>query len=113
MLNVIRAVVDRLTAMLVTAAAQEAEAVVLARSAERQAELARQAQKLDHEGQSLAASQLRHQVTGVDATRPLLGVLPALDHWLQPDKQASQLPALPEPTPASPAKTPSRRRSRR
>jgi hypothetical protein len=74
----LRALTERLKALFATGAALELEAESLARDAERQAELLRQAQRYDTEGLHGIADHLRRQAQALSAQRSLAGVLPAV-----------------------------------
>jgi hypothetical protein len=76
----VRALTERLKALFATRAALELEAEFLARDAERQAELLRQAQRYDAEGFQGIADHLRRQTEALSAQRPLAGVLPGVAH---------------------------------
>jgi hypothetical protein len=93
MLWLFRALTDRLKAMFVADVATDFEAQLLARDAERQAELLRQAQKYE-----------------LGTARPLASVLPAIEHWQATEKclfleeDEPTVALLPAPAPAvSPA----------
>ena len=77
MFPLFRAVIDRIKAMLATAAALEGEADLLARDAERRAELFRLAERYAREGLHGTAVQLRRQAESLSLERPLAGVQPA------------------------------------
>jgi hypothetical protein len=96
MSSIVRAVLERSTALFATGAALELEAECLARNAERQAELLRLADRYAAEGLAEVAARLRRQAEEVRPERPLAGVLPALSHL----GGAAAVPAA--PTPASP-----------
>ena len=80
MIALFRALTERLKALFVTDVALDFDAELLARAAERQAELLRRADRYDSEGLSGIAGQLRRQAEAIDLQRPLAGVLPALEH---------------------------------
>ena len=80
MLALFRALVERVKALFMTAAALDLEADFVARHAERQAELLRQANRYEAEGLLGIAAHLRRQAEELDLQRPLAGVLPAIDH---------------------------------
>jgi hypothetical protein len=81
MMSLFRYVVDRLKALVATAAAAELEAEFIARDAERKAELFRRAAQYEAEGLTLVAAGLRHQAENLSIERPCAVVLPALAHW--------------------------------
>lgn len=81
MLSLFRAITDRVKAMFVTNAALEFEAELLARDAERKAELLRLADAYEKEGMTTLAEQLRRQTEGLSLQRPLASVLPSLTSW--------------------------------
>jgi len=86
-----RALTDRLKAMFIADVATDFEAQLLARAAERKAELLRQAQRYDDEGLKSIAQHVRQQAEGLDIQRPLSSVLPAIDHWREHDAQSAPL----------------------
>ena len=95
MMALFRAVIERVKALFLTTAALDLEAVFMARHAERQAELLRQANRYEEEGLLGIADHLRRQAAELDLQRPLAGVLPAIDH-LQgaPHEEAPAPPQL-------------------
>jgi hypothetical protein len=92
--------------MFVADVATDFEAQLLARDAERKAELLRQAQKYDDEGLKGVAQGLRQQTESLGTQRPLASVLPAIEHWqetqksLFPDEDKVAVALLPAPAPA-------------
>jgi hypothetical protein len=84
MLSIFRPLIERVKALFAVSAAQELEADLLLRDAERRAELLRQAERYQDEGLHGIAQHLRQQAEQVSVQRPLAGVLPALAH-LQTD----------------------------
>ncbi len=80
MLSLFRTLADRLKAMFATSAALELESEFLARDAERQAELLRQAERYDGEGLHGLAGHLRQQAENLSFHKPLAAVLPAVAH---------------------------------
>jgi hypothetical protein len=103
MLNLIRAVINRLKILLATVAAQELESDCLLQHAERKAELLRQADRYADEGLTSIADELRQQAEAIHLDRPLECVLPALSHLQNTPEtnlqQANGEPlALPVPT---------------
>ena len=78
-------------ALFITTAALDFEADLLARDAERKAELLRQADRYDAEGLHGIAQHLRQQSEALSLQRPLASVLPSVDHLLGNDA----LPLLP------------------
>ena len=97
MFNLFRLVTDRIKAVFATAAALELEADLLARDAERRAELLRLASRYEAEGLPTVADRLRRQAEATSAEAPAASVLPALDHLRGETASASPTPALPEP----------------
>jgi hypothetical protein len=95
MFSFFRALTDRVKALFATNAAMDFEAELLARDAERRAELHRLADRYDTEGLHGIANHLRQRVDNLSLDRPLAIVLPALDH-LGSREQAA--PSLPDPT---------------
>jgi hypothetical protein len=111
MLNLFRAVIDRLKALLATTAALELEAEVLARHAERKAELLRQAESYEADELPAVAGELRQQAEALDLRQPRAGVRPALEHGLGQQPRPA-LPAVPDTSePSAPAD--GRRKGRR
>src|SRR5205085_4346065 len=80
MLALFRPLIERVKALFAISAAQELEADLLLRDAERRAELLRQAERYEEEGLHGIAQRLRQQAEQVSVQRPLAGVLPALAH---------------------------------
>jgi hypothetical protein len=80
MFTLFRALSERVKALFITTAALDFEADLLARDAERKAELLRQAQRYEAEGLTGVAEQMRRQAEALSLQRPLAGVLPAMDH---------------------------------
>lgn len=85
MLWIFRALADRLKALFVSDMAQEFETQMLARDAERQADLLRQAKKYEQEGLTEVARILRQRALASDPQCPLAIVLPAIEHLKQQD----------------------------
>jgi hypothetical protein len=81
MLNLFRTISDRLKALFVADVALEFEALLLARQADRTAELLVQAEQHERHGFPTVAAQLRAGAEALSLGRPLAGVLPALEHW--------------------------------
>jgi hypothetical protein len=77
MLSIFRPIVERLKALFAATAAQELEAEMLRRDAERRAELLRQAQGYEQEGLHAVARKLRGQAEELGVERPLASALPA------------------------------------
>lgn len=106
-----RALTDRLKALFVADVATDFEAQLLARDAERKAELLRQAQKYQDEGLTGVAQDLRQRTESLGIERPLASVLPAIEHWqateksLFPDEDKPAVALLPAPVPAVPSVT--------
>jgi hypothetical protein len=106
---IFKALADRLKALFATDVASDFEAQLVARDAERKAELLRQAQKYQDEGLNGIAQHIRQQTESLGTQRPLASVLPAIEHWhttekclfLEEDEPAAAL--LPAPAPTSPA----------
>ena len=111
MLWLFRSLTDRLKAMFVADVATDFEAQLLARDAERKAELLRQAQKYEDEGLKGVAQQMRQQTESLGTARPLASVLPAIEHWhateqsLFPDDDKPTVALLPAPAPTLPPVT--------
>lgn len=80
MLGLFRALLERVKALFLTTAALDFEAEFVARHAERQAELLRQADRYEEEGLHGIADHLRRRAEGLELDRPLAGVLPAVAH---------------------------------
>lgn len=93
MFSLFRALTDRVKAMFVTNAALELESELLARDAERKAELLRLADNYAKEGLHAVADQLRRQVESLSLQRPLASVVPSLT-YLQ-DGEDGDMPATP------------------
>jgi hypothetical protein len=105
MFALFRALTERLKALFVTDVALDFEAELLARAAERQAELLRRADRYAAEGLQGIAGQLRRRAEEIDINRPLAGVLPALQHLqtTPPDNETPPLLRLvPDGPPADP-----------
>jgi hypothetical protein len=94
MIALFRALTERLKALFVTDVALDFDAELLARAAERQAELLRRADRYDSEGLSGIAGQLRRQAEAIDLQRPLAGVLPALEHLRATPQDDAPAPPL-------------------
>ena len=112
MLNLFRAIIARVKALLATSAALELEAEALARHAERQADLLRLAGRYEEEGLHAVARALRQQAEALDLRQPLAGVAGALADW-QVDEDRPALPAAPAGTPEPAAHPPHGRRKPR
>ena len=84
MFAIFRALSERLKALFVADVAQDFEAQLLGREAERRAELLRRAARYDGEGLHGIAHHLRRQGEQLDVQAPLASVLPAIAH-LQAD----------------------------
>jgi hypothetical protein len=82
MLSIFRPLIDRLKALFAVTAAQELEAEVLTRDAERNADLLRQAQRYQAEGLHGIADHLRKRAGEVTWQKPLAGVLTPVEHLL-------------------------------
>lgn len=102
---IFRALADRLKALFVADVAADFEAQLLARDAERKADLLRQAQKFDDEGLKGVAQHLRQQTQALGVERPLASVLPAIEHLqatertLFPIEDSPAVVMLPAPVP--------------
>jgi hypothetical protein len=94
MFSFFRALTDRIKALFATNAAMDLEAELLARDAERRAELHRLADRYDAEGLHAVADNLRQRASNLSLDRPLASVLPALDHLGNREQAA---PSLPDP----------------
>lgn len=92
MFSLFRALTDRLKALFAVSVAQDFEADLLSRDAERRAELLRQADQYDQEGLHSVASTLRQQAESLSLDRPLASIQPALGYWR---KTGSTKPLLP------------------
>jgi hypothetical protein len=95
MLSLFRALTERVKALFITTAALDFEAALLARDAERKAELLRQADRYDDEGMHGIAQRLRYDAEGLSLQRPLVSVLAPVDHLL--GKDDGRTPLLPAP----------------
>ncbi len=91
MLSLFRALSERVKALFVTTAALDFEAALLARDAERKAELLRQADRYDDEGLHAIAQHLRRQADGLSIQRPLASVVPPVEHLLGHDEGTTPL----------------------
>ena len=98
MLSIFRPLLDRVKALFAVSAAQELEADLLLRGAERGAELLRQAEHYDAEGLHGIANHLRQQAEVVSVQRPLAGVLPAVEHLAGNQQEDNTLPLLSAPS---------------
>ena len=97
MLQIFRALTDRLKAMFVANVGLDFESHFLARNAERKAELLRQADVYEKEGLTSVAEELRQLAESISIKQPLASVLPSLDHWQVHDKAPTPLlPATPK-----------------
>ncbi len=92
MLALLKFLLERLKALVLTDAALDLEAHALVRMAERKATLLRQAATFEAEGLGMIAAELRQQAQALDRTRPLASVLPALDHLEKEDPTRVPLP---------------------
>ena len=95
MLWLFRALTDRLKSMFVADVAQDFEAQLLARDAERKAELLRQAARYEEEGLTGIAEHLRKQAESLNLQRPLATVLPAVEHLAATPLSSPAMPLLP------------------
>ena len=106
-----RTLTDRLKALFVADVATDFEAQLLARDAERRAELLRQAQRYEDQGLKSVAQDLRQQTESLGTQRPLASVLQAIEHWqateksLFPEKDKPTVALLPAPVAAAPPVT--------
>ncbi len=102
---IFRVLADRLKALFIADVASDFEAQLLARDAERKAQLLRQAQKYDDEGLKGVAQHLRQQTQALGVERPLASVLPAIEHLqntersLFPIEDSPAVLMLPAPVP--------------
>ncbi|HEX8200621.1 MAG TPA: hypothetical protein VF590_09045 [Isosphaeraceae bacterium] len=80
MIALFRTMTDRLKAMFAAGVALEFEALLLARQADRTAELLVQAEQHERHGFPAVAAHLRAGAEALSLGRPLAGVLPALEH---------------------------------
>ena len=115
MFALFRALTERVKALFITTAALDFEADLLARDAERKAELLRQADRYDTEGLHGIAQHLRQQSEALSLQRPLASMLPSVDHLLgigagllvpllQAPPSHEQNDISPKPSPAAKAK---------
>jgi hypothetical protein len=96
MLSIFRPLIERVKALFAVSAAQELEADLLLRDAERRAELLRQADRYDAEGLHGIAQHIRQQAEALSLQQPVASVLPAVEHLTgNPDDHAT--PALTAP----------------
>lgn len=110
LVNLFRAVADRLKAVFAAAVAAEIEADALARDAERKADLLRLADRYAAEGLSVVAADLRRRAEGLSVDRPAGSVLPAVAH-LTGEMMSTEPDPAPAALPAGPP-LPTRRKSR-
>ena len=94
MMALLRAVIERVKALFLATAALDLEADFVARHAERQAELLRQADRYAAEGLHGIAEHLRRRAEALDLQQPLAGVLPAIEHLH--DTPVNEAPARPQ-----------------
>ena len=95
MMALFRAVIERVKALFLATAALDLEADFVARHAERQAELLRQADRYAAEGLHGIAEHLRRQAEALDLQQPLAGVLPVIEHLRDtPHEEAPTPPRL-------------------
>src|SRR3954453_22666381 len=80
MFNIFQTISDRLRALFVADLALEFEARLLARQADRRAELLVQAEQHARHGFPAVAQELRQQAEALSLDRPLAAVLLALEH---------------------------------
>ena len=85
MLSIFRPLIERLKALFAATAAQELEAEMLGRDAERRAELLRQAQCYEQEGLHAVARKLRGQAEEMGVEKPLASALPAAKFLFEMD----------------------------
>src|SRR5262245_56018761 len=85
MLSIFRPIVERLKALFAATAAQELEAEMLGRDAERRAELLRQAQCYEQEGLHSVARKPRGQAEDLGVEKPLASALPAAQFLFEMD----------------------------
>ena len=112
MFALFRPLIERVKALFALSAAQELEADLLLRDAERRAELLRQAERYEAEGLHGIAGHLRQQAEQVSVQRPLAGVLPALAHLQTGLADTPDTPELPAPLKKRVAQGPRHRRGR-
>jgi hypothetical protein len=86
---------ERLRALFAIDAALDLEAQLLARQAERQAELLRQAARLEEEGWATVAHALRERATTLSVQQPLTSALAALEHLQQSKEEGPTLLPFP------------------
>lgn len=109
MLNIFRALVQRVKNALLASAATEIEADAAARAVEQKAALHRQAAAYEAEGLGELARELRARAGELDAAKPLAPAVAATDYLVGADGAvalAAAAPAAPEPAalPPAPAK---------
>ena len=85
MLSIFRPLIERLKALFAATAAQELEAEMLGRDAERRAELLRQAQCYEQEGLHTVARKLRGQAEEMGVEKPLATALPVAKFLFEMD----------------------------
>lgn len=96
MLWLFQALTDRLKALFVANVGLDLEAQLLARQAERKAELLRQAARYEEEGFEGVAAELREHAAALTLQRPLSSIQPMVEHFhADPTPQ----PALPSVLP--------------
>src|SRR5262245_7851923 len=95
MLSIFRPLIERLKALFAATAAQELEAEMLGRDAERRAELLRQARCYEQEGLHAVARKLRGQAEELGVERPLASALPAARFLFEMDgSETAEQPML-------------------
>jgi hypothetical protein len=90
-----RTLMERLRALFAIDAALDLEAQLLARQAERQAELLRQAARLEEEGWATVAHALRKRARTLSVQQPLTSALTALEHLQQSKPEGPTLLPFP------------------
>lgn len=112
MFALFRALTEGVKALFATNAALDFEAELLARDAERKAELLRQADRYQDEGLDGIAQHLRRQAENLSLQRPLAGVLPAIEHLKSDTAQPLLLRLAAEPDQPTPTTLKSKKRSK-
>lgn len=104
MFALFRNAIDRVKALFIAEAALDFEAQLIARNADRKAELLRQASEYEREGLSGVAEEMRQLADRICLREPLACVLPSVDHWLghQTPSIRPVLPNRPKVRPLAP-----------
>ncbi len=99
MISMLKALSDRLKALLLTDAALDIEATLLSRQADRVATLLVEADQHDEHGCPIVATELRRQAERLSLERPLASIRPAILH-LQAHDLEQDITIEPTPLPA-------------